>query len=225
MTFAPQDPTMQAPSRADAAARALHRIGGTLCRRTSIDVPGLAGLYDAHAVIVVDGARLTGALGSFTGGAWRAGQQAFDKITVLTRHPGMQHPTPLVYAEHVLTVFLHELTHLMAFHSDLVDTTGPEHSFHTDDFARIARRMGLHVEHRPGHRAGLFTPNLTTAGRARHADLLQQLIVLRLGSVRGIGMAGPPGFTGALPDPPPGIFTTATTTSASFLSSNPNPNK
>jgi len=216
MLLTQPDTNRSTQERADGTARALHLIGGTLCRRTAIDVPGLATLYDAHAVIVADGTRLTGPLGSFAGRTWRSDQNTFDKITINTRHISTQDADPHVYAENILTVFLHELTHMVAFHSNLVDTLAPDYLFHTEDFARIARRMGLHVEKSPEHQAGLFTPHLTEAARTRHRDLLTQLTKLRLGGMRGRGLAGPPDFTGSLPDTSSGIFTTTAATAAAF---------
>lgn len=206
--------------RVELIARAFHAVGGALACRASVDLPGLMTVYDARAVIVVDGTILSGALGSFTTPAWTIGNSSFDKIALNVRHPGNQHPDPRGYAENVLAVFMHELVHLYAHAFQLADVTGPGLRFHTEEFARLAERIGLQVERAPGSSVGVRTTHLTRTARTRYRDFLDLIQQLNLAGIRGIGLAGPPGFTGMLPSAQPGMF--VPTTPTSFLSHTPN---
>lgn len=223
MSTATQSPGHPANYRAELTAHALHALGGALACRASVDLPGLMDIYDARAVIVIDGTALTGALGYFTSPAWTIGNQSFDKITLNVRNPGVQHPDPRVYAENVLSSLMHELVHLYAQTCQLTHVTGPGLRFHTKEFARLAKRIGLHIEHDPQSAIGTRTGRLVGAARTRYSDLLDLIQQLNLGGVRGIGLAGPPGFTGTLPSATPGMF--VPTTPTSFLSRNTTPNK
>lgn len=205
--------------RSEAVAHAMRTIGGTLCRRASFELPGLAEVFEHRVVVVLDGSCLTGPLGSLHAPGWEVDGRRFDMLTLNVRHPGLQSPNPLAYAEGLLTVYLHELAHVAAHVAELPATRGPDHRFHTEEFARIARRIGLRVSRRPDNPAGLFTPGLTPAARDRHGDLISLVARLDLRRLQGRALAGPPGFTGTLPPVPPSIFTSALrpSTASSFL--------
>lgn len=212
-------------SSAPTAARLLRAVALDLARRANHRLPGIADAIRNRTVIRADGVHVVGVLGSFQALAWSAGDEHFDKITITLRHSAHQALDPAHYAHNVLTTLAHEITHAYMQMNNLVGTTGPGRIRHTENFALIAKRLGLRVERRAEHPAAVFTPGLSTQGRTEFADLIQQLTAANLARTTGIGYAGPERFnylvaqasTEVLPAADASMFDPASASATSFI--------
>lgn len=192
--------------KARLTAQILRDVGIIVTRRASVDLPGIDEVYAERAVVVVDGTRLAGSLGTFANDAWRTNEGAFDKITLHVRHPGLFDPDPEVYAKSLLALLMHEVVHLYAHSRHIKDTSGAQNLHHTAEFVRLAKRIGLQVQQRPEHPVGAFATQLTMTARRRFADVLDFVARLNATTVRAIGVGGPDGFTGEVSATPRSIF-------------------
>lgn len=176
------------------AAQLLRSVALDLTRRVEHSLPGIAESFARRVVVCANGDHLVGWLGSYVSPAWQTGNEQFDKLTVAVRHAAHQDPDPTVYARGVLSTLAHEIAHSYTRVCGLEGTTGPGRVRHTESFARVATRLGLHVVRRPDQQAVISTPSLSPRGRADFADLVARLAQGNLGRTSGIGLAGPDRF-------------------------------
>lgn len=177
-----------------AAAHLLRSVALDLARRVNHRLPGIAEAFSRRTVVCADGVHVVGVLGSHQASAWSAGNERFDKLTIALRHSVHQSPDPFVYARNIFATLAHETAHAYTQMSGLVGTTGPGRMRHTEDFAHVAIRLGLHVVRRPEHPTVIFTPGLSTPGRIEFADLIERIAHANLARTRGVGYAGPKRF-------------------------------
>lgn len=182
----PVDPAM--------AAGLLRSVAFDLTARVEHCLPGIAESFARCVVVCADGDRVVGPLGSYVSPAWTAGGERFDKLTVAVRHVVHQDPDPAVGARGIFSTLAHEIAHAYTRACGLEGTTGPSRVRHTEVFARVAARLGLRVVRRPEQQAVIFTPDMSTRGRAEFADLVAHLAQGNLHRTSGIGFAGPDRF-------------------------------
>ncbi|WP_330446797.1 hypothetical protein OH817_03860 [Kocuria rhizophila] len=190
----PTRPGIGAPVDPVLAARLLRSVALDLTARVEHRLPGIAESFARRVVVCADGDHLVGWLGSYVSPASQEGKEHFDKLTVAVRHVAHQDPEPTVYARGVLSTLAHEIAHSYTRVCGLEGTTGPGRVRHTDSFARVATRLGLHVVRRPDQQAVIFTPSLSPRGKADFADLVARLAQAGLARTSGIGFAGPDHF-------------------------------
>lgn len=182
------------PTDPSHAARLLRAVAIDLAARADHRLPGIAEAARRRTVTHVDGDHVVGQLGSFSASAWTLSGEQFDRLTVAVRHSTHQDPDPGIYARAIVCTLAHELAHAYTHAHGITGTTGPRRIQHTEDFAHVATRLGLHVVRRPAHPTVIFTPGLSAHGRIEFADLIERVARGNLARTTGTGYAGPDRF-------------------------------
>lgn len=205
-----------APTDPDAAAHLLRSVALDMARRVNHRLPGIAEAFSRRTVVCADGVHVVGVLGSYQSPAWSAGSERFDKLIITLRHSAHRATDPAIYAQNILVTLAHEAAHAYTQLSGLVGTTGPGRAEHTNDFALVAIRLGLHVVRRPEHPTVIFTPGLSAHGRIEFADLIERLVHANLARTSGIGYAGPERFHVLVTRASTDVLGTAATAASTF---------
>jgi hypothetical protein len=183
------------------SARFVRKVARQMCHRSSVALPGLFQAFSRRGVVVIDGTRNDGPLGCYTTPMWSIGGRRYDELTVYPHHPAFRQGDRVDFAFMLVTALGHELAHAYSSATGIEGTAGPDRRRHTEDFARIATRLGLHVSRFDDDPIGIYTPRLSNHGFALYRDLLVSVAVeLHPEPLDGIGLAGPEGFTGSLWD-------------------------
>lgn len=156
-------------------ARVFRDVLLVAAQRSAAVFPSLPSTVDEHAVLILNGLRRSGPLGSYQQGAWKTRGRRLDVLTIAPNHPTHVHPDPHVWSERVFVTMLHELAHAATHLPDQPRPAWPSVTSHSASFASAASRLGLEVSWSPANRVGAVTPSLSAYARARHTDLILSL--------------------------------------------------
>lgn len=181
-----------------AVARLLHEVCTDLTRAVSHHLPGLDHKFAHEVVVIADGTRLTGELGSYTVSGCSINGRTYDKLSISVRHPAHTEVDPEAYAAKLLTTLAHELAHACTLHRGDAPHGDRAYDGHSEDFVTAAEQLGLEVSRCDHHPRRVFTQSLTPEAQRRYRAQIRRLAGVNFVGTHGVGLAGPHGLRGSL---------------------------
>lgn len=171
-------------------------VAGEISLRRSKLFPGLREVFEARVLVVIGGQR-TGYLGTYSHEKWEHDSHALDEIHINIGHGMYTAREAETVAAGIVKTICHELVHLFAKARGIEDTSGRNHRYHNNRFAKLAQQMELQVARSDSSHIGIVTPDLTGTGKQDYCDLIslvaQELRILP----RELDSSAPEATTGA----------------------------